>query len=227
MSASELLRSDQECLKAYEEWDDDALARAARTGDRDARNALYLRHLALVRKLGAYAKNIVRVVTWAGRKNVPIEAEDVDQQAFVAFCDVLAAWSPDGAEAFIHCLKRRLPWLLRHYVDAVLADKGGDSYVRTIPFDDLSDDDQTKIALDKGGPGTSEQAEANVAWGDHMRRVPLMLRETVALRYAYDLTSVKVGHVTGRSKRAINRRLHLALELLRAGMGEEGVKRKT
>src|SRR5205823_5020045 len=116
---------------------DEALARAAKAGDRAARNALFLRHVELVKQLGGHARRRLRMACWAGHANARLDPEDIDQQAFLAFCEVLAAWQPERGEPFLALLSRKLPWLLRTYLHGMLTGKRSDPEPQKTPFDSV------------------------------------------------------------------------------------------
>ena len=216
MSNNEMTKSDEECVKRFEDLDDEALARVARAGDQAARNALFLRHATLVRRLGSRARRLVRVANWTGWANVPLEPEDVDQQAFVLFCQALVLWRPGGSEPFMVYLRRKLPWLLLRHVHSVLVGRGGDPHLQATSFQGWHRDANARHVLD-----TVEDAEDHIAWDRQMETLPLALRGLVKLRYGDDLKSAQIAGLTGHNKRQVNRKLHEAISILRAGLEED------
>ena len=64
----------------FERWDDDQLAEIAKGGNREARNALYFRHRALLGRLARRAHGFLRVAGWVNRDRViAVEPEDIEQ----------------------------------------------------------------------------------------------------------------------------------------------------
>ena len=78
----------------YDLMSDDALALAAHNGDIPARNALYLRHRDLISKRITPARQLARSLAASG---APIDARDVEQEAFIRFCDLVDEWDPSRA----------------------------------------------------------------------------------------------------------------------------------
>lgn len=201
--------ADNKAARPFECWDDEELACAAKDGSREARNALYLRHEITIRKLGSYARRILGIARASGRVSVIVDNEDIEQQAFVVFCELVASWEPQS-EPFMRCLKRRMPWRLREYVHDTLVGKRGDVSQKTLPLDAHGDGREEYLL-----PHASDNADAIAQWGCHMKSLPLALRPMVKLKYYDDLTSTQIAGLTGHSKREINRTLHNAIDLLR------------
>jgi RNA polymerase sigma factor (sigma-70 family) len=88
------------------------LALAARAGDGPARDALYR---ALTPNLDRMIRTVDRL-TWAGdcprRNGRPWAQEDLRQESYVIFCDLLSAWSSEGP--FTPYLCAYFPWRLRN-----------------------------------------------------------------------------------------------------------------
>ena len=76
----------------YDVMSDDALALEAHGGDRVARNTLYLRHTALISRRIIPARRLARCLAASG---APIDARDVEQEAFVIFCALIDEWEPE------------------------------------------------------------------------------------------------------------------------------------
>ena len=75
----------------YETMEDDELALQARSGNTSARNALYLRHRDLISMRIIPATRLARNLAASG---APIDARDVEQEAFIRFCDLIDEWDP-------------------------------------------------------------------------------------------------------------------------------------
>src|SRR6476661_7578810 len=70
---------------------DDDLALAAHNGDIPARNALYLRHRDLISRRIIPARRLARNLAASGAL---IDERDVEQEAFIRFCDLIDEWDP-------------------------------------------------------------------------------------------------------------------------------------
>ncbi len=215
----DLYRESTLCVGS-EKWTDEALARAALQGCKEARNTLFVRQSPLIKKLAGPARKLLRIAVWGGRVNVPIEAEDIDQQAFVAFCDILAAWCPDR-ETFVKCLGRRLPWMLRDYVkDAVLGKhrpRHGAHLASTRPLAPFENAEEIYLS----GANSSDDGESSVAWGLQVSSLPAPLRLTVQLRFYHDLTSTQIARITGTTQREVNRSLQTAILIMRQELQDD------
>lgn len=89
------------------------LAEAAQAGDRDARDALWeTLSPAIDRVVGAAARR-ARAIPSVGplRNGRPWDAEDLRQEAYLLFLDLLEAW--DGVRPVVPYLLGHLPWRLR------------------------------------------------------------------------------------------------------------------
>jgi RNA polymerase sigma factor (sigma-70 family) len=215
MSASDEFRSDYQSGRPFELWSNEELARAAKDGSEEARNALFLRHRAMINKLASYARKILRIAIQSGRVNVIIGTEDIDQQAFVVFCEALVSWEP-LSEPFMKYLKRKMPWRLREYVRDSLVGKYGDVSNKTLPLETHGDGREEYLL-----PRANDDADATARWGEHMRSLPLVLRPTIKLRYYHDMTSAQIANLTGHTRRDINRTLHNAIAILRQELQDD------
>lgn len=101
------------------------LARAARAGDRAARDALWL---ALGPKIDRFVAGCQRR-TWDGdgprRDGRPLDAEEIGQEAFPVFAAVLAAWPGDGP--FGPFFLAMFPWRLHSVRRALVAQRRGET----------------------------------------------------------------------------------------------------
>jgi DNA-directed RNA polymerase specialized sigma24 family protein len=96
---------------------DRPLARAARTGDRDARNALWVALAPKIDRLAVAAGRRTRGDNAPRRDGRPWDAEDLRQEAFPLFADLLAAWSGEGPIG--PYLLSHLAWRLRSVARAL------------------------------------------------------------------------------------------------------------
>jgi len=113
-----------------------ALARRARDGDRDARDALY-------RALGPKIDRFVARYRWAARaaggperNGAPWDLDDVAQEAFPAFVDLLADYG--GERAFLPYFLAAFPWRLRDAWHRLQAPAR--RVAAALPSDDLRED---------------------------------------------------------------------------------------
>jgi len=199
--------------------EDEGMALVARTGDRAARNALFLRHAVLVKRLTRPAKGMLARISarrWSGI--LAIEPQDVEQQAFLVFCRLLNEWDPDR-ESFTDSLTRRMPGHLLHYVRDSL------NYTRRERSFDPFDAEEPAAA---GGaaaisPGHSpiEERETAISLGSYTEELPPGLLRTVMLRYYADLSCNQIAAISHRHRRTVNRNLNTALALMRERMEEE------
>src|SRR6478609_11155351 len=94
------------------------LAEAACEGNREARNELYMLARPAIHGLGWRARRYLRNASY-GYTEPPVTPEDIDQQAFIVFCELLESW-PQGDEEFRAYMHRKMPGRLMHYVRASL-----------------------------------------------------------------------------------------------------------
>src|SRR5687768_13225106 len=90
---------------------EESLAILARGGDREARNALYLHHFDLIKSKVGGARHMVADVS---KVDQSIQANDIDQQTFLLFCNLLDRWQQ--GEPFHTYLERLLPSQASHFV---------------------------------------------------------------------------------------------------------------
>lgn len=199
-----------------EQWSDEELAQAAQSGSIEARNALFLRQQALMKKLAYPAKRLLYAVTSSGRASSAIGPEDIDQQAFIIFCGLLNTWEPARAP-FMHYFPKVMHWRLLGYVR--------DEFTREHTSNRSQDDAlPALIPLEAryGNPriqsaGTGE-AESDVEWDQHVSRLPEPLRDTINLRFYHDLSTAQIASMRGRARRTVNRNIQAAISILRQSM---------
>ena len=97
-------------------WDSDRLALAAKSGDREARNALFSQHEGMMKRR---AMTVRRMLGTLALEQTSLEAEDIEQQLFLIFCDLLADWQP-GQTPFTPFLIKVVPWRVLHYLRGAL-----------------------------------------------------------------------------------------------------------
>ncbi len=214
MSVNDEFTDSSKETEPFECYDDEELANAGKVGSHEARNVLYMRHGALIKRLGSYAKKILRIAIYSGRVNVIIDGDDIEQQAFVVFCELLASWEPQS-ELFMKYLKRRMPWRLREYVHDTLVSRRGDVSQKTLPLEVHGDGDELYLL-----PRMNDDVDGTTQWGDHIKSLPFDLRATLKLRYYDDLTSAQIADLTGHTRREVDKTLHSAIVILRRELQE-------
>jgi RNA polymerase sigma factor (sigma-70 family) len=193
--------------------EDEGMALVARTGDRAVRNALFLRHAGLVKRLTRPAKGMLARISarrWSGI--LAIEPQDVEQQAFLVFCRLLDEWDPDR-ERFTDSLTRRMPGHLLHYVRDSL------SYTRRERSFDPFDAEEAAATSPRHSP--IEERETALSLESYTGELPPGLLQTVMLRYYADLSCNQIAAISHRHRRTVNRNLNTALALMRERMEEE------
>ncbi|MDQ3693571.1 MAG: sigma-70 family RNA polymerase sigma factor [Chloroflexota bacterium] len=88
------------------------LALAARAGDRRARHDLYRAPTPSLDRMVAGCVRLTRAVDCPRRDGQPWDREDLAQEAYLVFCDLLRVWSGEGP--FSPYLFGYFPWRLRN-----------------------------------------------------------------------------------------------------------------
>lgn len=198
----------------YDDLSDDELAEAAKGGDREARNALFMRHRELIGKLCRVGKNVAaQHAHGAG----PLTAEDVDQQAFLIFCDLLASWEPAKAP-FVEYLRKVMPWSALHYVRRSLRYRARRKVVRLRLVEPT--EEETRETGETAPPSAEAEqslldAEDRAAWDEETEGLGEEWRRIIKMRYEQGLTTGEIAVLRGYSPRSINRELRAATDALR------------
>lgn len=216
----------------YELMSDDDLALAAQRGDIPARNALYLRHRDLIGRRIAPARRLARSLAASG---APIDAMDVEQEAFIRFCDLIDEWDPARAHfvPFITAMIwRRTCKYVRQYEHL------RSRHVKVVP---LSRIPYTWQAPGKGGknaggelfdilrtpqsgsfdePG-EDSLDENINWEWLVDNLRTDWKRFVRLRFWDDKSCAHIASLEECSPRTINRGLSAALKQLRCQLDEE------
>ena len=211
--------------RAVEDWDDEELAGAIRAGSREARNTFYLRHQAELLEKGRPARRLLGGIRARGRMNVTISPEDIDQQLFVVFCELVEAWQGEVGECLLlEWLDRKLPGKLMHYVRGATRYYVRGRLSETVPlFLDESGEEHYSIAscespTDHEPEGASGNSSKN--WKKHIETLPAELRETVELRWGQGLSNDEISRRTRHSHKRISRDLNKAVHVLRAELAD-------
>jgi RNA polymerase sigma factor (sigma-70 family) len=216
----------------YKLMSDDDLALAAHNGDIPARNALYLRHRDLINRRIAPARRLARSLAASG---APIDARDVEQEAFIRFCDLIDEWDPARARFvpfMVAMIWRRTCKYVRQYehlrsrhVKVVSLSripyawqdpgKGGENAEGEL-FDMLrASQSGTFDKRDEDSPDES------INWECLVDTLRADWKRFVRLRFWDDKSCVHIASREGCSPRTINRGLSAALKQLRNQLDEE------
>ena len=175
-----------------------AAACIAKTGDFPTRNALYF----------AFEPRLLRIASTIWRRHgrpVGIDWEDVRQETFLVFTDVLDGW--DGLRPIIPFVLGVFPWRMRDAVDR-LGDlppkRSPDRSARTLnPVDSFLDEEALRLL----------EALAS--------ELPLWHRRVLMLRVREGLTEREIARSLGLSRRTVQRLVREALPAIEAALTEE------
>lgn len=184
--------------------DGEVLAIEAKAGSREARNALYMQERSHLGRLAGRARRYLRNASWAYAEP-PITHEDIEQQAFIIFCELLYAWEPEE-QTFRAFLAKRMPGRLMHYV----RDSLGPRRIYSPGREAAQVIDEERAAERAEAPAGREPWD-DVAKRLHLEGLPYRLRTALMLRYWDDLPSGEIAERTGRSRRSVNREVSKAV----------------
>lgn len=198
----------RDCEQEFVEISDEQLATIAKGGDRAARNALYLRNQEAILRMTRWAKRYLREATWA-YSDPPLTHEDIEQQTFLVYCELLENWQP-GEETFMRVVSRRMPGKLVHYVRDTLApgkrvQRGSLYIVESEP---------------SAGEEQYSAIETHDEWSPYAGALPDGLWQAVQMRYWRDMSSAQIARKVGRTERTVNRDIAEGLNRLRAALTE-------
>ncbi len=192
------------------------LAWAARGGDREARNSLFLQYQARIKRLALPAK---RMAARIALDDMSIEPEDVEQQAFLVLCELLEQWEPERAPFAVY-LASVMQWRLGHYVRgathsrrkrAIRSHQGGREEATEPSAMNISELMDARL----------EEVESRQAWHERTSLVSKEAKELLNLRFAEGLSTRQIAAMSGRSKRTVNRGLKAAMSEVRKSLQEE------
>ena len=168
--------------------EDVSLVGAAQRGDRAAFGALYQRYV-----------HIVHGVLLA---RVPIgDLDDLVQDVFLIALKRLSA---------LHEARSFGPWLL-----AIARNLASDYHRRSVPEDQLSDDESAVDAPSRQSSPANTSAEVLAA----NRSLPEAYRETLILRLVEGMTGPEIAARTGLTHGSVRVNLHRGMQQLRARLG--------
>ncbi|HEX9987615.1 MAG TPA: sigma-70 family RNA polymerase sigma factor [Chloroflexia bacterium] len=192
------------------------LAWAARGGDREARNSLFLTYRARINRMALPAK---RMAARIAPDDISIEPEDVEQQAFLVFCELLEHWEPSRAPFAVY-LAKVMQWRLGHYVrEATHSRRKRGIRSRHHGEDEAAEPPakSTYALMD----ARLEEVESREAWDERTRSVSKEAKHWLNLRFAEGLSTRQIAALSGRSKRTVNRGLRAAMSEVRRSLEEE------
>jgi RNA polymerase sigma factor (sigma-70 family) len=211
---------------------DDDLALAAHSGDIPARNALYLRHRALISRRIIPAKRLARNL---GASGAPIDERDVEQEAFIRFCDLIDEWDPARTPfvPFMSAMIWRRTWkyvrqsehLRSHHVKVISASRITYAWLGlgkpgNNPKVELLDRLRQPHSLMYGDPGV-DSFDENINWEALVDTLRADWKRFVRLRFWDDKSCAHIASREGCSPRTINRGLSAALKQLQCQLDEE------
>ena len=188
------------------------LALAAKGGDEEARNRLYFRYERLLRVKSRRAR---RIAEGFGRGTGPVLGEDVDQQGFILFCELLDSWKP-GDAPFREHLERGVGWGALHYVRRSLGYRRQRKVVRFT----LREDEREREPESEAAARQIEQIEGRVAWQSHAEALDERWQRLIRMKFDEELTTSEIAVIDGHSRRTVNRELRSAIDAVRAQLEE-------
>ncbi len=192
----------------YDEWSDVELVHAAQHGDIEARNALFMRCRERIKMLCLKGKQMA--ISFP-ESDVSITGEDVEQQAFLIFCDLLEGWDVSCGVSFQAYLRKMMPWEAVHFVRSSTHYRASRK-VRRIPTHfETGEIDLQSIEAEQ----SLEEIEDRVAWDDHTEALDDEWRRLIKMRYEQGLTRGEIAALRGYSPRTVNRELRAATDALR------------
>jgi RNA polymerase sigma factor (sigma-70 family) len=183
---------------AYQEAD--ALAARAQAGDLAARDQLYARLEPTLARLAAPAMRWTRALPGAW-----LSPDDLRQQTFLAFCDLLRAWQPARAPFEVY-LGVALPYRLRRFVRRADVPRRWEA-----PFDVEEGDPP-----DPAAPDPADAYHGRAACAALLAVLEPIDRRIVAAHAIDGVPLVEVAAALGVSQRTARRRYAAALRALRA-----------
>ncbi len=171
-----------------------AMALRART-DPQIRNDLY-------RVLGFKIERFVRRYRYRVRQLAVCEVADVEQEAFLVFCDIVDRWP--GQESFLGYFFSRFPWRLARAVDVL---ERGWSATRVVPLDEIAE------------PAPPPDPDDALLLAEIGANLEPRERTVLELRIGYNLRVREIARILGLHTRTIHRSWARIVEELRIGYG--------
>jgi RNA polymerase sigma factor (sigma-70 family) len=140
-----------------------------------------------------------------------ISEEDVEQQAFLIFCELLEAWDTGYGVPFRDYLREKMPWKAIHYVRSSLHYRAQRKVLRLI----------SPLESGDTGPESPEAARALAdvedrdAWAEQTDVLDGEWKRLIKMRYEQGLSGREIAALRGYSARKVNRELRAATDALR------------
>jgi RNA polymerase sigma factor (sigma-70 family) len=216
----------------YELMSDDNLALAAHNGDIPARNALYLRHRDLISRRIIPARRLARSLAASG---APIDERDVEQEAFIRFCELIDEWDPTRTHflPFMAAMIWRRTWKYVRQSEHLRSHRVRVISVSRIPYlwlglEKLGNNTKVELldnvgqshSLVYGGSG-KDPFDDSINWDSLVGTLRADWKRFVRLRFWDDKSCRHIASREGCSPRTINRGLSAALKQLRYELDEE------
>lgn len=194
----------------YEDWQDEELAVAAKEGNREARNVLFLRHEQRFQRLVAPVKRLVAKWSYGDKSIAP---EDVDQQLFLIFCELLDSW--DRARTpFISYATSMVRWHAFHFVRASFHARA------RVRVEHEASHEAWLDVLNEQEVSTPEEIDTTPVWRDYTSKLKPDWKRWVELRFEQGMSSVQIATVSGCSRRTIDRELRAAVHSMLTSIRE-------
>lgn len=168
-----------------------ALAHLARGGDRAARDTLFLALGPKIDRMLGRCRGLAWSSAGPRRDGRPWELEDLGQQAYIAFVDLLALWSGEGAVG--PYLLAHLPWRLRNAWRELAAPRR-----RGAPFAPAA----AELLID-GSAAADEAVVLLEAWAAGF---PPLDGAILLLRFRDGATAAEIAAALGLQRRTLDRR---------------------
>lgn len=172
------------------------LAHEAQSGNREARNTIYL---VLQPRLKPIFWRIRFSVLWRDREGRSWTFDDLEQEAFLIVCDLIDRWP--GGESIAGYLFTRIPWRLRDVLRrwSLTVKHEGPMLPIGLPADDAIDIAEVRAVLE-----------------DIFRQLPPNAAEILRLRVIEGLRDEEIARRLGVNVRTVRRRRQTAYRLARA-----------
>jgi len=189
------------------------LALEAKSGDREARNTLFLKLQGRIAESIYSARHMLGNL---GDLRGPIEEGDIDQQAFLIFCKVLDKWQPQRKlfESYIQAVMR---WYAIDYIKTSL--HTASNRTRMVRLAEREEMSGVNTLSTPSVP--AEIVEGSEEWESLLAQLSADWQRFVSMKFYEGLSSREIAQANRCSARTVNRTLHAALELLRHNLQEE------
>lgn len=200
---------DHSGAQRFEEQSNQELASAAKGGDREARNTLFIRLSQGIRKQTFPIKRSI------SKSEISlVDEDDIDQQAFIIFCDLLEEWDPRRAP-FVPYIMRMMRWRALHYVRRVAGLRNTHRIVHVESSEEGAEIEEAQLT------GPDREIETREGWRERVDQLREEWRKALNLRFYHDLSSEQIARLSVRSRRTVDRELRAAMLAIRASIQDE------